>query len=414
MSAWAYPEAISAHMGKFINSQLVYPVGRLLTLADLDAITDRCLEEAARIGAKEHLKKRDRCRNVNFKTYTFMYPVGGLAKEVRVRISVWLQNTNYGGDITPRRWGKSVVAPPSPKPRLCEDDVLVGIKNAYADVDQLRDSFDLDTLEFDDLVKMLVSRKGVWSASDPDFGLNSCLLEGLSGDLGLECVKDAIMQALPSDVTDLDASDALSSLEVISGAVWFKYVKEEGQSIMATVKGVLSDIVGSRDVRCASGVLGSTPYYMEIKRRLGFFYTYKPLGSSQILSGTSAVEKLLEDLIQRFNDGEVLRLCDIAPLARFEFLLPETRKEEIDEFRCAVMEQLDSNKQIVIAELVHAEPLTFVEVDDKVASEEESEEPARFGRRECQPRARRAMWSVAGFHFSHYAMGRFPRRSPTP
>ena len=94
-----------------------------------------------------------------------------------------------------------------------------------------------------------------------------CLLKGLSGDLGLERVKDAVMQALPSDVTDLDASDALSSLDVISGAVWFKYVKEEGQSIMATVKGALSDIAGSRDVRCASSVIGSTPYYMEIKRR---------------------------------------------------------------------------------------------------------------------------------------------------
>ena len=259
MFAWAYPEAISAHMGKFIDSQLVYPVGRLLTLADIDAITDRCLEEAARIGAKEHLRKKDRCREVTFKKYTFMYPVGGLAKEIRIRISVWLQNTNYGGDITPMRWEKSVVAPPSPKPRLCEADVLAGIKSAYADVDQLLESFDLDTLEFDDLVKMLVSRKGVWSANDPDFGLNICLLKGLSGDLGLERVKDAVMQALPSDVTDLDASDALSSLEVISGAVWFKYVKEEGQSIMATVKGALSDIAGSRDVRCASRVLGSTP-----------------------------------------------------------------------------------------------------------------------------------------------------------
>ena len=28
MFAWAYPEAISARMGKFIDSQLVYPVAR--------------------------------------------------------------------------------------------------------------------------------------------------------------------------------------------------------------------------------------------------------------------------------------------------------------------------------------------------------------------------------------------------
>ena len=106
MFAWALPEAISSRMEKFINAQLVYPVGRLLTLADIDALTDRCLEEATRIGAKEHLKKKDRSRELTFKTYKIMYPVGGIAKEVRIRVSVWLQNTNCGGDITPMRWEK--------------------------------------------------------------------------------------------------------------------------------------------------------------------------------------------------------------------------------------------------------------------------------------------------------------------
>ena len=52
MFAWALPEAISARMETFINAQLVYPVGRSLPLADIDALTDRCLEEATRIGAK--------------------------------------------------------------------------------------------------------------------------------------------------------------------------------------------------------------------------------------------------------------------------------------------------------------------------------------------------------------------------
>ena len=161
MFAWALPEAISSHMEKHINAQLVYPVGRLLTLDDIDALTDRCLQEATRIGAKEHLKKKDRSRELAFKSFKLMYPVGGIAKEVRIRVSVWLQNTNYGGDVTPMRWGKTVVAPPSPKPRTCEADVLAGINSAYADVDNLLESSDLDTVEFDDLVTLLVSRKSV-------------------------------------------------------------------------------------------------------------------------------------------------------------------------------------------------------------------------------------------------------------
>ena len=53
MYMWALPRAMAQHMEKFINSQLVYPEGRLFSKVDKDNIIEACQAEAERIGATE-------------------------------------------------------------------------------------------------------------------------------------------------------------------------------------------------------------------------------------------------------------------------------------------------------------------------------------------------------------------------
>ena len=224
------------------------------------------------------LPPRNRLADIVLHGFTIQHPVANIRDWARLEVHVWLMQTNMGGQVPlmnlEKIWAQVPDPPPAPK---CEPEVVEHIVAARAEAEKYleMDACDDDDISIETIMHKLNLRKSTFLSTDPYFTVSMYGLNCISTESGAKHIKDTILTCFPdkfpTSMTIQDSSDMLGDLQE---SRWWRFVHEGVRSIMTTLRSVVDDLLVPRCPEHAN-LLESTPFYLEVKKRLAFFATFK-------------------------------------------------------------------------------------------------------------------------------------------